>query len=136
MEDDPPLGLRPDQVVAVKVSHDRPEGVTETPTIGHSNGSPLVECASGIPIQKLAFRIAEAAAAAGISRSLLYELLREKEIKSFTVRGRRRRLIYVDDLRAWLLRERAAAIGTDPECRNPDAARGGATTIRSARAKR
>ena len=82
MEDDLPVGLRPDQVVAVKVSHNRPEGVTETPTIGHSNGSPLVEWASGIPIQKLAFRIAEAAAAAGISRSLIYELLERKKSKA------------------------------------------------------
>jgi excisionase family DNA binding protein len=114
MEDDPPVGLRPDEVAATKVRDDRPEGVTETPTIGHNGGPPLDDCAAGIPIQKLAFSIAEAAASTALSRSLLYELIRDGELKSFTVRGRRRRLIYVDDLRALLLGERAAANGPIP----------------------
>lgn len=129
MEDDPPVGLRPDQVVAVKLSDDRPEG--ETPTIGHNGGPPVDDRAAGIPIQKLAFSIAEAAARAALSRSLIYELIREGELKSFRVRGRRRRLIYVDDLRAWLLSQRAAASETDPVCRNPDAAQDGAAPTRS-----
>jgi excisionase family DNA binding protein len=136
MEDDPPVGLRPDQVVAVKLSDDRPEGVIETPTIGHNGGPPVDDSAAGIPIQKLAFSITEAAASAALSRSLIYELIRAGEIKSFRVRGRRRRLIYVDDLRAFLLSERAAANGTDPVCRNPDAVRSGATKIRSSQVKR
>jgi excisionase family DNA binding protein len=132
MEDDSPVGLRPGQVVAVKLSDDRAEGVIETPTIGHNGGPPL----AGTPIQKLAFSIAEAAASAGISRSLLYDLLRDKEIRSFKVRGRRRRLIYVDDLRAWLLSQRAAASETDPVSRTPDAARSGAMKIRTSQVKR
>lgn len=136
MEDDPLVGLRPDQVVAVKLSDDRPEGVIETPTIGHNGGPRLDDCAAGMPIQKLAFSIAEAATSAALSRSLIYELIRDGELKSFRVRGRRRRLIYVDDLRAWLLSQRAAASETDSVRRNPDAARSGATKIRSSQVKR
>jgi hypothetical protein len=79
MEDDPPVGLRPDQVVAVKLSDDRPEG--ETPTTGHNGGPPVDDRAAGIPIQKLAFSIAEAAASAALSRSLIYELIRDGELK-------------------------------------------------------
>lgn len=86
----------------------------------------LDDRAAAIAIQKLAFSIAEAATSAALSRSLLYDLIREGELKSFRVRGRRRRLIYVDDLRAWLLSQRAAASETDPVCRNPDAAQDGA----------
>ena len=130
MEDDPPVGLRPDQV-AVKFEDDRMQGVIDTPAIGHNGGPPLDDCAAGIPLQKLAFSIAEAATSTALSRSLLYELIREGELKSFRVRGRRRRLIYVDDLRAWLLSQRAAASETDPVCRNPDAARDGAAPTRS-----
>ena len=48
MDDDPPVGLRPDQVVAVKVSDNRPEGVIATPIIGHNGGPPLDDCAAGI----------------------------------------------------------------------------------------
>ena len=131
MEDDPPVGLRPDQVVAVKVEDDPPGGATKTPTIGHSGGPPVDDRAAGIAIQKLAFSIAEAATSAALSRSLLYELIREGELKSFRIRGRRRRLIYVDDLRVWLLSQRAAASETDPVCRNPDTARDGAAPTRS-----
>ncbi len=119
MDDDLPVGPRPDQVVAVKVTDNRPEGVTETPTIGHNGGPPLDECAAGIAIPKLAFSIAEAAASAALSRSLIYELIRDGELQSFRVRGRRRRLIYVDDLRDWLLSQRAAANGTDPVRESP-----------------
>jgi excisionase family DNA binding protein len=104
-------------VVAVKLEDDRPGGVIETPTIGHNGGPPIDDRAAGIAIQKLAFSIAEAAKSAALSRSLLYELIREGELKSFRVRGRRRRLIYVDDLRAWLLSQRAAASETDPVSR-------------------
>jgi excisionase family DNA binding protein len=130
MEDDPLVGLRPDQVV-VKLEDDRPQGVIDTPTIGHNAGPPVDDRAAGIPIQKLAFSVAEAATSAALSRSLLYEFIREGDLKSFRVRGRRRRLIYVDDLRAWLLSQRAAASETDPVRRNPDAAQDGAAPTRS-----
>ena len=136
MEDDPPVGLRPDQVVTVKDEDDRPQGVIDRPAIGHNGGPPVDDRAAGIPIQKLAFSIAEAAASAALSRSLTYELIRDGELKSFRVRGRRRRLIYLDDLRAWLLSQRAAASETDPVCRNPDAARSGVLKIRSSQVKR
>ena len=136
MEDDVPVGPRPDQVVAVEVSDNRPEGVIETPMIGHNGGPPLADWAAGIPIPKLAFSIEEAAASAALSRSLIYELIRDKELKSFRVRGHRRRLIYVDDLRDWLLSQRAAANGTDPACEETDAAQSGATKIRSSQVKR
>lgn len=43
MEDDPPVGLRPDQV-AVKLEDDRPKGVIDTPTIGHNGGPPRRPC--------------------------------------------------------------------------------------------
>ena len=135
MDDDPRISLRPDQVVAVKVTDNRPEGVTETPTIGHNGGRPLGECPAGIAIPKLAFSIAEAAASAALSRSLIYELIRDGELKSFRVRGRRRRLIYVDDLRDWLLSQGATARGTDPVWGESDAARSGATQIRSSQVK-
>jgi hypothetical protein len=36
----------------------------------------------------------------------MWELLRSGDINSFSPNGRRRRLIYVDDLRDWLLRQR------------------------------
>jgi excisionase family DNA binding protein len=59
-----------------------------------------------VAVEKLAYSVGEAAASAGISRSLMWELLQSGEIKSFSPNGRRRRLIYVDDLRDWLLRQR------------------------------
>jgi excisionase family DNA binding protein len=92
-----------------KVSDDRPanaQRVIETPTIGRNGGPRLDDVSAGITIPKLAFSIAEAAASAGISRSLLYELIRDGEIKSFKVRGRRRRLIYAGDLQDWVLSQR------------------------------
>ena len=95
MDDDRRISLRPDQVVAVEVSGNRPEGVIETPMIGHNGGPPLDDWAAGIPIPKLAFSIEEAAASAALSRSLIYELIRDGELQSFRVRGRRRRLIYI-----------------------------------------
>ena len=88
--------------------------------IGHNGGPPLGDWAAGIPIPKLAFSIEEAAASAALSRSLIYEL-----------QGHRRRLIYVDDLRDWLLSQRAAANGTDPVREEFDAPGRGATKIRS-----
>jgi excisionase family DNA binding protein len=79
---------------------------TLTSTIGHSGGEPSGETVGSIAIEKLAYSVGEAAASTGISRSLIWELLRSGEIKSFRPNGRRRRLIYVDDLRHWLLRQR------------------------------
>jgi excisionase family DNA binding protein len=79
---------------------------TLTSTIGHSGRQPSGEAVGSVAIEKLAYSVGEAAASAGISRSLMWELLRSGEIKSFSPNGRRRRLIYVDDLRDWLLRQR------------------------------
>jgi excisionase family DNA binding protein len=79
---------------------------TPTPTIGPGGGEPPSETVGSVAIEKLAYSVGEAAASAGISRSLMWELLRSGEIKSFSPNGRRRRLIYVDDLRDWLLRQR------------------------------
>jgi len=75
-------------------------------TIGLRNAGPSGEAVSNVAIEKLAYSVSEAAASAGISRSLMWELLRSGEIKSFSPSGRRRRLVYVDDLRDWLLRQR------------------------------
>jgi excisionase family DNA binding protein len=83
----------------------KPQRTTLPPTIGYS-GEPPGEAVGSVAVEKLAFSVGEAAASAGISRSLMWELLRSGEIKSFSPNGRRRRLIYVDDLRDWLLRQR------------------------------
>ena len=82
------------------------QGTPLLPTLGHSGRKPPGEAFGSVVIQKLAYSVSEAAASAGISRSLMWELLRSGEIKSFSPNGRRRRLIYVDDLREWLLRQR------------------------------
>jgi excisionase family DNA binding protein len=114
------------------------QGSPARPTIGHNGGPPLDDGVGGPRLPKLAFTIPEAVASAGISRSLLYLLLRDKKIRSFRVDGRRRRLIYVDDLRAWLLSEREAGGGTPHDFvrGSPDKARDGAAPTRSSRAKR
>lgn len=49
---------------------------------------------------RLAVSPSEAALMTGIGRTKLYELLNQKEIPSFTLG--RRRLILIEDLRAWL----------------------------------
>jgi excisionase family DNA binding protein len=49
---------------------------------------------------RLAVSPGEAALMTGIGRTKLYELINQKEIPSFTLG--RRRLIRVEDLRAWL----------------------------------
>ena len=85
---------------------------TLTSTIGRSGGEPSREAVGSVAIEKLAYSVGEAAAAAGMSRSLMWELLRSGEIKSFSPSGRRRRLIYVDDLRDWLQRQRERETGT------------------------
>jgi excisionase family DNA binding protein len=77
-----------------------------TSTIVHGCGEPSGQAVGSVAIKKLAYSVGEAAASAGVSRSLIWELLRSGEIKSFSPNGRRRRLIYVDDLREWLLRQR------------------------------
>src|SRR5262245_48220309 len=82
---------------------------TLTSTIGHCGGEPSGEAVGSVIIERLAYSVGEAAASAGISRSLMWELLRSGEIKSFSPNGRRRRLIYVEDLRDWLLRQRESA---------------------------
>lgn len=51
---------------------------------------------------RLAVSPAQAAEMAGIGRTKLYELINQNEIPSFTLG--RRRLIRVEDLRAWLNR--------------------------------
>jgi hypothetical protein len=83
----------------------KPQRTTLPPTIGYS-GEPPGETVGSVAIERLAYSVGEAAASAGISRSLMWELLRCGEVKSFSPNGRRRRLIYVDDLRDWLLRQR------------------------------
>ena len=82
------------------------QGTTLLPTLGHSGRKPPGEAFGSVVIEKLAYSVSEAAASAGISRSLMWELLRSAEIKSFSPNGRRRRLIYVDDLRDWLMSQR------------------------------
>jgi hypothetical protein len=82
------------------------QGTTLLPTPGLSGRNPPGEAVGSVVIEKLAYSVGEAAASAGISRSLMWDLLRSREVKSFSPNGRRRRLIYVDDLRDWLLRQR------------------------------
>jgi hypothetical protein len=52
------------------------------------------------PVNKFAFSVAEFGSVSGLSRSLLYEVLRLGELKSVKVRGRR--LILAEDGLAWL----------------------------------
>jgi excisionase family DNA binding protein len=92
----------------------KPRGTPARPPIRRQDGPALEEDIARIRPPKLAFTIVEAAASAGLSRSLLYELIRAGELNSFRVGGRRRRLIYADDLQAWLLNERAAGSGAGP----------------------
>jgi excisionase family DNA binding protein len=56
-------------------------------------------------LNKLSYRIDEAVKASGIGRTLLYEKIASKELKSFKVGGRR--LIHHDDLVAFLDSQRA-----------------------------
>ena len=55
--------------------------------------SPNVTCTSTpagkLPPDKLAYRVSEAAAAIGIGRSSLYELISEGKLKPVTIAGRR-----------------------------------------------
>jgi excisionase family DNA binding protein len=61
----------------------------------HNNAEPL---AVGIP---------EVVRRSGLSRSLIYEALRTGDLKSLRVGARR--LVMLDDLRAWLESHRATA---------------------------
>lgn len=61
-----------------------------------------VELGSGIPIEKLAYRVVEAAYALAISRSRVYELIGSGDIKILKDGGRT--LIRRSELEAYLLR--------------------------------
>ena len=60
-------------------------------------------------MEPIAVRPAEAARISGISRSALYEAIADGDLKSAKVKGCR--LIFVDDLRAWLDGQRQASAG-------------------------
>jgi Helix-turn-helix domain len=55
----------------------------------------------------LALSVNEAARAAGVGRSLLYEAIRTGDLKSAKIHARR--IVLVDDLRSWLLTLRDGA---------------------------
>lgn len=55
---------------------------------------------SEIIANKLAYQVREAAAAVGVSRSKLYELMRSGEVRAF--KGGGRTLIAADELRRWV----------------------------------
>ena len=66
----------------------------------------------GAPIEKLAYRVAEAAHALAISRSRLYELIGSGEIKILKDGGRT--LIRRSELEAYLLRLEEASLAAKP----------------------
>src|SRR5262249_12813097 len=59
-------------------------------TIGLRNAGPSGEAVSNVAIEKLAYSLSEAAASAGISRSLMWELLRSDAAASLEDRPRKR----------------------------------------------
>jgi excisionase family DNA binding protein len=58
---------------------------------------------AGVP--RISYSLDDAATACGLSRTMLYEAIGRGALRSFTVG--RRRLIWADDLRAWLERQAA-----------------------------
>jgi excisionase family DNA binding protein len=75
-------------------------------------------------LQPLAVSVPAATRAAGIGRTRLYEAMRDGELASCKVG--KRRLILLEDLRAWLARQRHAGTRpgpASPESRQPAGAR-------------
>jgi hypothetical protein len=76
----------------------------------HSRPEPPVQSApqqTNQPEGKLAYSVSEFGKASNLSRSLLYEAIRLGELQSIKIRGRR--LILVEDGKAWLRSFRTAS---------------------------
>lgn len=58
-------------------------------------------------IERIAYPVAEAAAAIGRSRYVLYDAIRRKELPAYQSHSGAEFLILVDDLRAWVTRHAA-----------------------------